>query len=501
MDDLTFGEFSGIAVLVGYAAVMLLIGYVAGRGQPNIRESVKGYYLAGGGLGFVALFFTLYATQYSGNTVIGYAPTAYRQGFPWLQSIMFMTFIIGAYLVFAPRLYAIAKRESFVTPADWIRHRFQSTAVTLLAVLLMLWGLGNYLLEQLVAIGQGISGLTGDTVPYQIGVVMFVAVMLAYAWMGGMKAVAFTDVMQGIALLVGVAVLLGGSFYLIGGSIGEATQYLIQNEPEKASVPPLEVSANWLSLVLMVGFGAAVYPHAIQRIYAAESERTLKRSLAGMAWMPPITTGLVFVVGIIGISLFPNLSEGDSEQLVGMIANEVAAINIFFYVMMILLFGGIVAAIVSTADSALLSFSSMISKDLYARHINPEASEGRQVLVGKLWGILAVAVLLVIAWNPPTTLYNIFVLKFELIVQIAPAFIIGLYWKRLSSWPVFFGMLAGAMLAGGMTLFGVGTVYGVHGGIIGLALNISICVVGSLLVPASKEEAARAERSAELSVR
>jgi Na+/proline symporter len=187
---------------------------------------------------------------------------------------------------------------------------------------------------------------------------MFVAVMLAYAWMGGMKAVAFTDVMQGIALLVGVAVLLGGSFYLIGGSIGEATQYLIQNEPEKASVPPLEVSANWLSLVLMVGFGAAVYPHAIQRIYAAESERTLKRSLAGMAWMPPITTGLVFVVGIIGISLFPNLSEGDSEQLVGMIANEVAAINIFFYVMMILLFGGIVAAIVSTADSALLSFSS-----------------------------------------------------------------------------------------------------------------------------------------------
>jgi len=325
--------------------------------------------------------------------------------------------------------------------------------------------------------------------------------MLTYAWMGGMKAVAFTDVMQGVALLVGVAVLLGGSLYLIGGSLGDATQYLIQNEPEKASVPPLDVSANWLSLVLMVGFGAAVYPHAIQRIYAAESERTLKRSLAGMAWMPPITTGLVFVVGIVGISLFPNLGEGESEQLVGMIANEVAAINLFFYVMMILLFGGIVAAIVSTADSALLSFSSMISKDLYARHINPDASEGKQVLVGKIWGIVAVAILLVIAWNPPTTLYNIFVLKFELIVQIAPAFILGLYWKRLSSWPVFFGMLAGASLAGGMTLFGFGTVYGVHGGVIGLFLNLAICVVGSLLITPSKEEAARAERSAELSVR
>ncbi len=501
MEELSFGGISGIVVLVAYAAIMLVIGYFAGRGQPNVRESVKSYYLAGGGLGFVALFFTLYATQYSGNTVIGYAPTAYRMGFPWLQSIMFMTLIVGVYLVFAPRLYAIAKREEFITPADWIRHRFQSSAVTLLAVFLMLWGIGNYLLEQLVAIGQGIAGLTGDTVPYQFGVVMFVAVMLIYAWMGGMRAVALTDVMQGIALLIGVGVLLGGSLYLIGGDLGNATQYLVDNDTGKAEVPPLEVSVNWLSFVLLVGFGAAVYPHAIQRIYAAESERTLKRSLAGMAWMPPITTGLVFVVGIIGISLFPNLSEGDSERLVGMIANQVAGINLFFYAMMTLLFGGIIAAIVSTADSALLSFSSMVSKDLYARHINPEASERKQVLVGKVWGIVAVAFLLVIAWNPPTTLYNIFVLKFELLVQIAPAFILGLYWKRLSAWPLFFGMLAGALLAGGMTLFGASTVYGVNGGLIGLFLNVAICVVGSLLIPQSKEEAVRAERSAELSVR
>lgn len=130
-----------------------------------MRDSVSGYFLADKHLGLVALFFTLYATQYSGNTVIGYGPFAYRRGFPWWQSVTFMTFTIAVYLLFAPRLYAIAKRESFVTPADWIRHRFDSTPVTLLAILLMLWGLGNYLLEQLVAMGQGISGLTGDTVP------------------------------------------------------------------------------------------------------------------------------------------------------------------------------------------------------------------------------------------------------------------------------------------------------------------------------------------------
>lgn len=500
MDNLNFAGVSGIAILAAYAAIMLLIGYLAGRGQPAVGSSVSSYFLAGKSLGIVALFFTLYATQYSGNTVVGYAPAAYRQGFPWWQSVMFFTFIVAVYLLFAPRLYAISKKRSFVTPVDWIRHRFNSTAVSLLALMLMLWGLGNYLLEQLVAMGQGIAGLTGNTIPYQLGVVAFVVVMLAYAWMGGMRAVAFTDVMQGIALLVGIVVLVTGSLYLIGGDLSSSTQYLLANEPEKATVPPLDISVSWLSLVLVVGFGAAVYPHAIQRIYAAESERTLKRSLGFMALMPPVTAGLVFVVGIVGISLFPGLSEDESEQLVGLIANEVAGINLFFFLAMILLFGGVVAAIVSTADSALLSFASMISKDVYAQYVNPAAPERRQVQIGKVAEVVVIAAILLIALDPPGTLFAIFVLKFELIAQLAPAFILGLYWKRLSAVPVFVGMLAGALLAGGMTVLGVDSVYGLGGGLLGLLLNVTICVLGSLLAPSSRTETERAERATELPV-
>jgi SSS family solute:Na+ symporter len=483
VDDLKFAGTSGVVVLSAYAVVMLVIGWLAGRKQPAVRETARSYYLAGRGLGFVALFFTLYATQYSGNSIVGYAPEAYRSGFVWWQSVMFMTGVIAVYLVFAPRLYVLAKKQSFVTPTDWVRHRFGSTPVSLLVVVLMLWGLANYLLEQLVAMGQGIAGLTGDTVPYQLGVIAFVLVMLVYSWMGGMRAVALTDVMQGIALLVGIAVLLVGALYLIDGDVSGLTHHLITEEPEKIGVPPGEDGMNWLSMMVLVGFGAAVYPHAIQRVYAARSERTLKRSLAIMAWMPLVTTAVVFVVGIIGIQLYPGLSEGESERLVGMIANDVAGINVFFYVLMILLFGGVVAAIVSTADSALLSFSSVVSRDLYGRHFARGAPEARQVLVGKVAGIVLTAVLLVIAWNPPTTLYNIFVLKFELIVQTAPAFLLGLYWRRLRAAAVFWGMLAGAVLAGVWTVVDAEMLYGIPGGLLGLALNLCICVAGSFLAP------------------
>ncbi|HZG72477.1 MAG TPA: hypothetical protein VEY51_13150, partial [Chondromyces sp.] len=252
MDNLTFAGIDGIIILSVFAIVMLVIGYLSGRGDKNMHKSLSGYYLAGRNLGFIALFFTLYASQYSGNTIVGYAPSAYRTGFSWLQSISFMTIIIGVYLLFAPRLYVIAKKRNFVTPTDWLQHRFNSKRVTLLATFLMLWGLGNYLLEQLVAIGQAVSGMTGGTIPYQVAVLVFVFVMLAYEWMGGMKAVAFTDVMQGIVLMVGIFVFLIGGLYLAGGSFGEVTRYITETEPAKTAVPSMEVNINWFSMLLLV---------------------------------------------------------------------------------------------------------------------------------------------------------------------------------------------------------------------------------------------------------
>jgi hypothetical protein len=96
MGELAFAGTDGIIILSAFAVIMLIIGYLSGRGEKNIHESLSGYYLAGKNLGIIALFFTLFATQYSGNTIVGYAPTAYRTGFSWLQSISFMTIIIGS---------------------------------------------------------------------------------------------------------------------------------------------------------------------------------------------------------------------------------------------------------------------------------------------------------------------------------------------------------------------------------------------------------------------
>jgi len=488
--ELAFGGAAGITVLVAYGVLMLAVGLITYLRNRHIHESLDEYYLGGRGLGVMVLFFTFFATQYSGNTVVGYPPTAYRIGYQYLVSIPFFILIIAAYLFFAPRLYALGRRFSLITPVDWVHIRFQSKAVTILAATLMLYALGNYLLEQFVAIGQGVSGLTGGTIPYQVGVVFFIVIMVAYSWLGGMRSVAYTDTIQGVALLFGVLMLLVGSLLYLGTPTTSAEIMLAQT-PDKIGVPDAAGRASWLSLLLLVGIGAAVYPHAIQRIFSAKSEATLKRSFVRMAYMPFVTAGVVFLVGIIGISAFPDLSTAESEQLVGRIANVLANQNTVFYWAMVLLFGGVIAAIVSTADSILLTFSSIVSNDLYGRFFNPSADEHRKILIGKLIGLVAVVVLVVIAWYPPSTLYQIFVLKFELLIQAAPALILGLYWTRLNTRAVFIGMLAGAVFAALMTFTGVRPL-GVFSGLWGLLLNLAICIGGSLIAGVTEHERRRA---------
>jgi SSS family transporter len=493
MEELVFGGWEGVTIIVVYGFLMLAIGYSVYRKHKNIHSSFDEYFLGGRNLGLLVLFFTLFATQYSGNTIIGYAPTAYRMGYAWLMSVPYMIIIIGGYLLFAPRLYKLSKKHKFVTPSDWLHTRFNSNAVTIVGTLLMMYGVCNYLLAQLVAIGQGVSGLTAGTIPYQLAVVFFVIIMLVYGWLGGMRSVAYTDLLQGILLLVGVFFLLIGAFLTWGG-LPTIADYMTAYAPEKIGVPTTGTVKTWFSLLILVGIGAAVYPHAIQRIYTARTQKTLKKSLSRMAWMPFITTGIIFLVGLIGIKAIPGLEKVESEQLVGLMANGIAAQSPIFYWAMILLFGGILAAIVSTADSALLTFSSMVSKDIYGRFISPNATEGKQLLVGKIVGVIVTGILLIIAWFPPSTLYEIFVLKFEVLAQIAPSFILGLYWKRLSSGPVLLGMITGSSIAGIMTFLGYKTFLGFYSGIWGLLANIVICVIGSYIVSVSAKERANTEK-------
>ena len=473
-DGILFGP--GAFVVIGiYLVSMIGLGWL-GR-KRRVDDSLADFYLGGRSIGLAVLFLTLYATQYSGNTLFGYTGKAYRVGFEWTVSVLFMFSIIVGYLLFAPRLVRLARLRQFITPGDYISFRFGSPFLTLLSTVVMIYALANYTLAQLKAMGAAVEGLTDGAVPSAYGIIALAVIMVVYETLGGMRSVAWTDVQQGIVLLIGFALLL----WIVpglGGGIETVVERLSESDPPKVQAPSLETCNTWVSYVFLLGLGAAIYPQAIQRLYAARSVRTLKRSLSVMAFMPLTTTFIALICGLTGAVVLPEIAASEVDQVLPRLCAMVMTQSAFGYWLIVIVFAAALAALMSTADSALLSISSMFTKDIYHAYLRPDCDEAELTYVGKLCSWAIVAILVVIAIGTDKTLIRLLELKFEVLIQVVPCFFLGLYWRRLNAATVTTGMIAGLAIALVLTLTGHTRVAGFHVGVVGLGVNTMVCCLG-----------------------
>ncbi|HIC57773.1 MAG TPA: sodium:solute symporter family protein [Acidobacteria bacterium] len=466
---MTLGLAAGCAVCV-YLLILISVGYLTHRHSHH--ADLDDFYLAGRNLGGFVLLLTLYATQYSGNTLLGYPGEAFQLGFAWVMSVGFMMAIIVVYLLFAPQLQRIAKQKHFITPGDWITYRFNSPSLTLIANVLLVAAISNYLLAQLMAMGHVTEGLSGGSIPYWAGVLLLTFVVIIYETVGGMRAVAWTDCVQGLMLLVGLIGLL----IAVGPTpdhLANLTNEIARTSPEKVAVPSWEISRNWFSTIILIGFSGAVYPHAIQRIYAARSTRALKRAFSVMVFLPLVTTGVIFIVGILAIGELD--AGGDPDQVMPMLLTTWADRSVLLYGLSVVVITAIIAAVMSTADSVLLSLSSILAKDIVGTTILKGASEERLTNVGKMLSWVVVGVLVVIALSPRVTLWVLTEIKMEILAQVAPLFVLGVSWARLTTEAAFTGMLAGCATYVGLLIVGHPEVWNIHAGVVGLGVNVVCC--------------------------
>ena len=466
--SLALGAAYGVGL---YLLVLIALGYATRR--PGGQSGLGDFYLAGRDLGVFVLVLTLYATQYSGNTLLGYPGEAFQIGYAWVMSVGFMMAIVVVYLTFAPRLQRIARRRAFVTPGDWIAFRFGSPRLTLAANALLVVAIANYLLAQLVAMGHVTEGLSGGAVPYWAGVVLLTLVIGIYETIGGMRAVAWTDCVQGIMMLAGLTGLLL-AVVPSPTDLGAVTAAIAAEAPEKVAVPPWSVTRNWLSTILLIGFSAAVYPHAIQRIYAARNAATLKRALSVMVFLPLVTTGVMFLVGVLAIAELP--AGGDPDQVMPLLLTAWSGRSLALYFLSVVVITAVVAAIMSTADSVLLSLSSILAKDLLGQTLLRGASEAQLTRVGKRLSWLVVAVLVVLALAPRTTLWGLTEIRMEILAQVAPLFVLGVAWRRLTTAAAITGLAVGCATYAGLLLAGYPEVWNIHAGVIALGVNVGCCV-------------------------
>jgi Na+/proline symporter len=467
--------------LVGLVVYLLLLAGIAEVARRARRDRTPAdHFLAGRDLGVFVLFLTLYATAYSGNSLLGYPGEAYRRGFSWIMATGFMLSIIVTFHLLVPRLRPIAMRHGFVTPGDWIRHRFGGTpggrTLGLGVAILMAVALSNFLFAQLKAMGVMAEQVTGGLVSYEVGVVVLAAVVLGYETLGGMRAVAWTDAAQGVLMLLGLGALL---FWLLGeaGGVASLTRSVAALRPEAVVVPDATERANWASTIVLLGLASVVYPQAIQRVYAARSGATLRRAFALMSFMPLSTTLVVTLIGLAAIPRFAGLSGVEADRVMPLLLGDWASEGTGYALAALLVFIGALAAIMSTADSVLLSLGSIAAEDLVGRsHDDPAATRlGKRVAAGLM---LAMALLALVARD--ITLWGLIELKMELLIQCAPAFLLAIHWRGLRAGPTALGLAVGSAIAVAGVALEAKRLSGVHVGVIGLAVNLGIALAGSL---------------------
>jgi SSS family solute:Na+ symporter/sodium/pantothenate symporter len=483
--DLTVGIFAAGAA---YIAVLVVIAILSRRAR---REtSLADFYLAGRTLGPMVLLLTLFATQYSGNSLSGFPGQTYREGIAYYMSVTFMVGIVTGYLLYAPRLFRIARKRGFVTPSDFLAARFASPALNYLSATIFSVALLNFLLAQLMAMGHAAAGLTGDRIPYAVGVIGGAAIILGYELLGGMRAVAWTDALQG-------AVLMGGlllAVILLTAEIGSPAEVLRQvaaAAPDKMASPSLTTCLLWVSNFTLLFLGAPLYPQAIQRIYAARGLNELRQALAAMAFLPHIAITTVVFIGLAGIALFPagsiNSDQVTFEVLAFLVDHQPLA-----YVPVVIVMMAVVAAIMSTADSCLLSLSSILTKDFVGRIRGyDEMDSERLARIAPISSVVIMVLMTTIAVRPLTTLWGLLVIKFEILIQMSPAFVLGTLRRQpgeraFEARDILAGLGVGLVVALGLYASGHRQINGLHAGTLGVVANYATCWLSRRLAPARR---------------
>ena len=418
-----------------YLFSLIAIGVYGHKRSKN--NSLTDLYLGGREFGVLMLFLTFYATQYSGNTIIGFSGKAYREGWVALSTVIFMVAVIGGLLSYAPKLYKLSKEKGYITLSDYINDRYPSKTLHYLVILVILFVLGNYILSNLKAIGVIVETLSDGVIPYAWGVITLTIIIFIYESLGGMRSVVLTDAIQGILLLVTIQII----FFVVLFQYGLSQNLDDTNIQKIIQLPNSSQQIKWLSTIFLVFFSVSIYPHAIQRIFIAKQTNDLKKSFKLMVFMPFFTTLPVIIIAIIAIGALPDLSKSQSDNIMPLMLSQLSHIPLLHWVI-VLFFAAVLAAIMSTIDSSNIAIHSMLVKNIYLKYF-PNSTGLTIKYTSMMASLLILGSLAYLALVIDSSIWTILRLKLEVLAQLFPMIVLGVWVKSIKAQAVLNGLVVG----------------------------------------------------------
>ena len=461
-------KFFWLSSFVGlYWAYCLFWGF---KGARSAKTSTD-YFLAGRSIGVWVFVLAATATSFSGWTFVGHPGKIFTDGLPYAFASFYALTIPFTGVLFLRRQWVLGKAYKYITPGEMYSDYYGGNAMRLLTVLVAFLFSVPYLGVQLRASGSLFNVLSDGFISVNIGMFALTSVVVIYVASGGLRSVAYVDCAQAILLAVGIIILGGVALYYSGGwsgfsagiakivssdissgqnltSDGYSMKIAIPGSIQMVSAGSKAVGGAWTGVMCMTYMFALM---GIQSSPAFSMWAFANKTPQAFRWQQVVASSL-----IVGIILFTfTIFQGLGAQILvdnGVLKN-ISDKNLVPELINLLstsapwLVGLLavcaLAAMQSTGSAYMSTFSAMVTRDIYAKYISPNASDISQKNTGRIFVVLVAGAALIVAANSSQAIVMLGGLAVAYGFQMYPALIGICYYKRFTTKGVVSGLIIG----------------------------------------------------------
>lgn len=416
-----------LVLLLGYAALLILLGLWTGR---KVGDTAS-FFVAGRRLSPLLLCGTILAANIGAGSTVGAAGLGYRDGLAawwWVGSAAIGTGILGAWI--GPRIWRIAREHDLYTVGDYLELRYGPSVRVVVASLMWLATLA-ILAGQLIAAAWILDAVAG--IPKPMGCLIAGGVMTLYFTAGGLTTSAWVNLVQLVVLLVGLLVTLPIALSTVGGWNG-IVRGAVDAGPDYFGFTSGGAS-GWKYLFLLAP-AFIVSPGLIQKVYGGRDEQTVRRGvivsallLAAFAIVPPL-------FGMIARGLDPGLA--NPELALPLVFTDGVPVAIGAFAL-----AAIFSAEISSADAILFMLSTSLAEDIYKRFVRPDAGDRDVLRVARLAAVAGGAAGIGLAILLPSVIGSLSIFYTLLSVSLFVPVVAGLLTRKPGTPAALAGMAGG----------------------------------------------------------
>ena len=411
-------------VLVLYLGIMAFIGWYAGRKTNSIGD----FFVLSGKAGVVVSGIAYFSTQFSMGTFLGTPGTIYGVGYAGMAiSVPGAVFcMILPALLIGRKLITLGHKYGFLTMADYLTDRYHSKNMSGVLGVMMLFFLVPMMGAQIIGAGVIVHVFTG--LPEWVGVVGMGIIVILYCMTGGMKGAMMTDVIQG-SLMIATAVVTFIVSVVMGGGFSNINHTLQSMNEAYLTFPGANGYMPWtyyVSNIVLWSFFTMGQPHLFTKVFAMKDHKTMfKAILLGTAGMFFSAT-LIEWAGVNGIASIQNIEKAD--QIIPMILQR--GLNPFLASIFI---AGIVAAGMSTIDGILVTTTGAVTRDIYQKIINKDATDESVMKMSKVVTVIIGIIVICFGVFQPGSIFEINLFAFSGMAIFVVPILFGIYWKKATA--------------------------------------------------------------------